>query len=52
MDAVKEWLQPLFQPLVDVAYWAERREYPAPGPTIPSKRRRDPSPEKHTSQDR
>lgn len=35
MDFVKRWLDPLFEPLVDDAYWAERREYLVPGSPTP-----------------
>lgn len=50
MDVVRRWLYPLFQPLVDVAYQAERRDYllpesAAPAPTLQPMRQRDPSPQ-------
>lgn len=50
MDVVRRWLYPLFQPLVDAAYQAERRDYllpesAAPAPTLQPMRQRDPSPQ-------
>jgi len=36
MDIVKQWLDPLFRPLVDAAYRAERREYLLPEPAAPA----------------
>ena len=31
MDVVKQWLDPLFRPLIDAAYLAERRDHLVPG---------------------
>ncbi|KAH9059196.1 ribonuclease III domain-containing protein [Lactarius vividus] len=41
VDVVKRWLDPLFEPFVDVAYWAERRyhlslEHTAPTTSFPT----------------
>jgi len=36
VDAVKKWLDPLFEPLVDNAYRAERRDYLLPEPAAPA----------------
>ena len=42
MDVVKQWLDPLFGPLVDVAYLAERRDHLIPGPAAPETTSRPP----------
>ena len=36
LDAVKRWLDPLFRPLIDAAYRAERRDYFKPEPVAPA----------------
>ncbi|KAI9432675.1 ribonuclease III domain-containing protein [Lactarius indigo] len=43
MDAVKQWLDPLFAPPLDVAYWAERRNHLVPGPASPATTSRTPN---------
>jgi len=35
MDVVKQWLDPLFRPLIDDAYKTERREHLVPSPAAP-----------------
>jgi hypothetical protein len=50
MDIVKQWLEPLFRPLVDTAYSAERRQYLVPWAapvvlTVQPVRQRGPSPQ-------
>ena len=36
LDAVKRWLDPLFRPLIDVAYQALRRDHLVPEPAAPA----------------
>ena len=36
MDVVKQWLDPLFEPLMDAAYQAERRDHLVPGSAAPA----------------
>ncbi|KAH9038790.1 ribonuclease III domain-containing protein [Lactarius pseudohatsudake] len=36
LDVVKRWLDPLFEPFVDVAYWAERRHHLSLEPATPA----------------
>ena len=36
LDVVKQWLDPLFRPLIEVAYEAERRDYLMPGSASPA----------------
>ncbi|KAI9447223.1 ribonuclease III domain-containing protein [Lactarius psammicola] len=44
VDVVKRWLDPLFEPVVDVAYWTERRHYLLPEPAAPETPSPTPSP--------
>ena len=43
MDAVEQWLNPLFGPRIDVAYLAERRDHLVPEPAAPATTSRTPS---------
>jgi hypothetical protein len=36
LDVVKQWLDPLFRPLIDHGYEAERRDHLVPGPSAPT----------------
>jgi hypothetical protein len=36
LDVVKRWLDPLFRPLIDHGYEAERREHLVPGAAVPA----------------
>ncbi|KAH8994251.1 hypothetical protein EDB92DRAFT_1815181 [Lactarius akahatsu] len=44
LDVVKRWLDPLFEPFVDLAYWAERRHHLSLEPTAPATPSPTPSP--------
>ncbi|KAI9431498.1 ribonuclease III domain-containing protein [Lactarius indigo] len=43
MDVVKQWLDPLFGPLLDVAYQDERRDHLVAGPASPETTSRTPN---------
>ena len=44
VDAVKRWLDPLFEPLVDNAYRSQRRDHLLPEPSAPATPSPTPSP--------